>query len=103
MHGYGFSHCDGEIRPKQKKTIDISKYVKPRMIQTSFENGAINEKVDGACLRGILYRIAMPKFMIDGVKSIALIRSEVTVKSVIAISALCTGNKKKKKQKPEKE
>lgn len=52
MHGYGFSHCDGDIRPKQKKHSDTSRYVRPRIIHTSLANGAINENVDGAAFRG---------------------------------------------------
>lgn len=49
----------------------------------------MNENVDGGSFIGFLYRMAMPKFMNDGVKSMAATRSDVIVKSVMAKSARC--------------
>lgn len=63
-------------------------YASPRKIQTSFENGLMNENVDGGFTVGFPKRMAMPNVMNDGVKSTAAIRSEVTVRSVMAKSAL---------------
>lgn len=52
MHGYGFSHWDGDILPKKKKQIDTNTYAPAKYSQTSFENGDINENVDGSSFCG---------------------------------------------------
>lgn len=68
---------------------ETTMYEKPRKIQTSSENGFMNENVDGGLTVGFPYRIAIPRDIKDGVKSATLMRSEVTVRSVIARSAVC--------------
>lgn len=55
-----FYFVPGDILPKQKKQSETKQYVINRKIQRSLANGAINEKVDGACFFGTWYKIAIP-------------------------------------------
>lgn len=60
MQGYGLSHSAGEIRPRTKRHKETVKYAPPNEIHTSFENGDMNENVEGGCFDGFRYKIEMP-------------------------------------------
>lgn len=87
IHGYGLSHSPGDMRPRINRQIETPSRPIPRYIHTSLEKGDIKEKSDGGCFVGLRYKIVMPKFMNGIVKSTALSRSDVMVKSVMAKSA----------------
>lgn len=55
------SHSAGDRRPRMKKQSDTLRYAPPKYIQTSAENGDINENVDGGSFTGFLKRIDMPE------------------------------------------
>lgn len=54
---------------------------------TSFEKGDMKERRDGGSFVGLRYRMDIPRFMNGIVKSTALSRSDVIVRSVMAKSA----------------
>lgn len=61
MHGYGLSHSDGDNRPRKNKQSDTVKYATPRDIHTDFENGDMNENVDGGSFVGFKYKSEIPE------------------------------------------
>lgn len=60
MHGYGLSHSAGEIRPSMNRQMETVKYAPPNEIQTSTENGAMKENVDGGSFDGFWNKIEIP-------------------------------------------
>lgn len=93
MHGKGLSHSPGEMRPRMKRHTETPRYAAPMHHQTPVENGDMKESREGGCLLAFRYKMEMPKFMKGIVKSTALSRSEVMVRSVIARSARCDKEK----------
>lgn len=67
--------------------METPRYAQPKYSQTCFEKGDMKEKSDGGSLVGLRNNIDIPKFMKGIVKSTALSRSDVIVRSVIAKSA----------------
>lgn len=63
MHGYGLSHSAGQIRPRKNRVHETAKHAPAKYIQTSTENGDINENVDGGFFVGLRYKIEIPKWM----------------------------------------
>lgn len=73
----------------RKKPNDTKRYARPSRSQTVGENGETNIKRLGGTGLGFLYNMEIPKFINCNVKSTALSRSEVIVRSAIARSAFC--------------
>lgn len=87
MHGKGLSHSPGEIRPSMNRHKETPKYAAPMHHHTPVENGDMKESREGGSFVGLRYKIEIPRFMKGIVKSTALSRSDVIVKSVMAKSA----------------
>lgn len=86
-HGCGFSQSSGAILASIKSNNEMPRYAAQVKIQTSNDIGERNEKRSGGCFTGFAYKILIPRVMKGIVKSTAVRRAYVIVRSQIARSA----------------